>query len=61
MKVWTTDEEAANLKRLLSTVKSKAEFAEKAGIPGGSSMWSPSTKAATGPSVWRRALRMPRA
>lgn len=40
MKVWTTDEEAANLKRLLSTVKSKAEFAEKAGIPGGSSMVS---------------------
>lgn len=40
MKIWTTEQEASNLKRLLSCVKNKAEFAHKAGIPGGPSMVS---------------------
>lgn len=40
MKIWTTEQEAANLKRLLSCVKNKADFAQRAGIPGGPSMMS---------------------
>lgn len=37
---WTTEEEAANLKRLLSQVENKAKFAQDFKIPGGASMLS---------------------
>jgi len=40
MKEWTLQEEAANLRRLLSTVKNKAQFAREYGVPGGASMLS---------------------
>lgn len=40
MNEWTQDEEAANLKRLLSTVGNKAQFAKDNSIPGGASMLS---------------------
>lgn len=40
MNEWTPEEEAANLKRLLSSVKNKAQFAKEFGVPGGASMLS---------------------
>jgi len=40
MKEWTTEEEAANLRRLLVSVKNKAQFAKDFGVPGGASMLS---------------------
>ena len=40
MKEWTTEEEAANLRRLLASVKNKAQFAKDFGVPGGASMLS---------------------
>jgi len=40
MKEWTTEQEAANLKRLLAGVKSKGEFARRWNVPGGASMMS---------------------
>lgn len=40
MKEWTTEEEAANLRRLLTGVKNKAQFAKDNGVPGGASMLS---------------------
>lgn len=40
MTEWTQDEEAANLKRLLSSLGNKAQFAKEHGIPGGPSMLS---------------------
>jgi len=40
MKVWSTQEEAENLKRLLSGIKNKAKFAKEHRIPGGASMLS---------------------
>lgn len=40
MTEWTQDQEAANLKRLLSAVGNKAQFAKENGIPGGPSMLS---------------------
>lgn len=40
MKEWTTEEEAANLRRLLTGVKNKAQFAKDYGVPGGASMLS---------------------
>jgi len=36
----TIEQEAANLRRLLSTVKNKAEFAKRWNVPGGASMVS---------------------
>lgn len=40
MKEWTQEEEAANLKRLLSEVGNKAQFAKDNHVPGGASMLS---------------------
>lgn len=40
MKEWTTEEEASNLRRLLASVKNKAQFAKDFGVPGGASMLS---------------------
>jgi len=40
MKEWTTEQEAANLKRLLAGVKNKGEFARRWNVPGGASMMS---------------------
>lgn len=40
MTEWTTEEEAANLRRLLSGIKNKAQFAKDHGVPGGASMLS---------------------
>jgi len=40
MNEWTIEQEAANLRRLLSTVKNKAEFAKRWNVPGGASMLS---------------------
>lgn len=40
MNEWSTEEEAANLRRLLSGVKNKAKFAKEYGVPGGASMLS---------------------
>lgn len=43
MTEWTTEEEAANLKRLLSAVENKAKFAQNFKVPGGPSMLSQHT------------------
>jgi len=40
MKEWTTEQEAANLKRLLAGVRNKGEFARRWNVPGGASMLS---------------------
>lgn len=40
MMEWTQEEEAANLKRLLSSVGNKAQFAKDNNVPGGASMLS---------------------
>lgn len=40
MKEWSQEEEAANLKRLLSNIGNKAQFAKAHNIPGGPSMLS---------------------
>lgn len=40
MKEWSTEQEAANLRRLLAPVKNKAQFARSFGVPGGASMLS---------------------
>lgn len=46
MKEWTQEEEAANLKRLLSSVDNKAQFAKDNNVPA-ELRCCPNTKAAT--------------